>query len=111
MITGLLCPIISLKVFISIPKDNERVAKVCLIVCGDALVFTDAFKIILSIDSGCSYEILLEGDQNSSEVKVSINNQLKPLPFIGFLSSIFGLLNDNNCFEIKVVSSQPTRPS
>lgn len=61
--------------------------------------------------TGCSYEINYEGSQNDNEVKVSIKNQLKPLPLIGFLSDMFGLLNENGCFEVEAKASQVSRPS
>ena len=60
---------------------------------------------------GCSYEISFEGNQSSDYVSVSIVNQVRPLPLIGFLSSITGLLNDNNCFEISAVSRQRVKPA
>lgn len=61
--------------------------------------------------SGCSYEIEYSGNQNDNEVQVIIKNQLKPLPLIGFLSGMLGLLNENDCFEIKAEASQASRPS
>lgn len=59
---------------------------------------------------GCSYEISLEGDQASSTDSVVIKNQLKPLPLIGFLSDIFGILNQNKCFEISSTATQKLKP-
>lgn len=61
--------------------------------------------------SGCSYEIEYVGSQGDNEVQVTIKNELKPLPLIGFLSDMFGLLNENNCFEVKAQSTQVSRPS
>ena len=60
---------------------------------------------------GCSYEISYEGSQESNEVCVIIKNQLKPLPIIGFISSVFGMLNENQCFLIQAESSQELKPS
>ena len=60
---------------------------------------------------GCSYEINFEGSESSEEVCVYIKNQFKPLPLIGFLSNIFGLLNSDNCFQIEVKASQLAHPS
>ena len=59
---------------------------------------------------GCSYEIEFNGNQNSQTVNVVIKNQLKPLPIIGFISSIFGMLNENQCFLIQAESSQDLKP-
>lgn len=59
--------------------------------------------------SGCSYLISFSGDQTTEKVSVKLTNELKPLPLIGFLSDIFGLLNEKSCFEITVESSQITR--
>lgn len=60
--------------------------------------------------SGCSYKIDFEGNESSNELSVTIINQIKPLPIIGFFSGVFGLLNENGCFEICVKSSQELKP-
>lgn len=61
--------------------------------------------------TGCSYEVFLEGSQETPQVKVSIKNQIKPLPIIGFLSQIFGLLNSNGCFEITAQVEEQSKPA
>lgn len=60
---------------------------------------------------GCSYVIEYEGSQDSSVVSVTIKNQLKPLPLIGFLSGMLGLLNDEGCLQIEARASQVSRPT
>lgn len=60
--------------------------------------------------SGCTYEIELEGDHSTPVNTVTIKNQIKPLPLIGFLTEIFGMLNQNKCFEIIVSSSLSLKP-
>lgn len=62
-------------------------------------------------NDGCSYEIIFEGEQSCEYVSVEIKNELTPLPFIGFLSDIFGLLNENKNFEIKAYAQQKIKPS
>lgn len=61
--------------------------------------------------SGCSYLIELEGSQDSEVVKVTVKNEVKALPILGFLSGALGMLNSNGCFEIKAESSLQTRPT
>lgn len=61
--------------------------------------------------SGCSYDISYEGSQDSNEVSVTIKNQLKPLPLVGFITNFVGLLNENKCLEIEARASQVSRPT
>lgn len=58
----------------------------------------------------CSYELTFDGDQSSNSYTVEIKNQLKPIPFIGFFSDIFGILNDDKCFEITSSSTYSLKP-
>jgi len=60
---------------------------------------------------GCSWIITLEGDEMSSEVSVSIVNQVKPLPLIGWGASLLGLTNENNNFVQEVKVTMPTLPN
>lgn len=57
-------------------------------------------------DGTCSYEISFEGKDT-----VNIKNEVKPLPIIGFLSGVLGILNGNNNFELNVKSTQHLKPS
>lgn len=56
-------------------------------------------------EGGCSWVIEFEGNENAEEVGVSIENQVKPLPFFDFGSRALGLVNENGNFEQKVTVS------
>ncbi|MCL2529976.1 MAG: pilus assembly protein [Coriobacteriia bacterium] len=61
--------------------------------------------------SGCTWVITLEGNELTSEVSVTIENQVKLLPLIGWGASLLGLTNANNNFEQKVTVTMPTQPN
>lgn len=61
-------------------------------------------------DSGCSWVITMEGDENSSEVRVSIVNQVKPLPLLGWGAELFGMTNEEHNFVQEVQVIMPTQP-
>ena len=61
--------------------------------------------------SGCTWVITMEGNEYTSEVTVSIENQVRPLPLIGWGASLLGLTNASNNFEQKVTVTMPTQPS
>ncbi|MCL2807714.1 MAG: pilus assembly protein [Coriobacteriia bacterium] len=61
--------------------------------------------------SSCSWEIVLEGNEYSSEVSVSIVNQVRPLPLVGWGANLLGLTNENNNYVQEVVVTMPTQPS
>lgn len=52
--------------------------------------------------SGCSWEIILSGDESSSLVSVQISHKVKPLPLIDFASRGFGITNAEGLFEVTV---------
>lgn len=62
-------------------------------------------------EGGCSWVITLTGDENSSEVSVSIVNQVKPLPLLGWGAKLLGLTNSNNNFVQEVTVTMPTQPN
>ena len=61
--------------------------------------------------TGCTYDIQMSGNNSTSSVTVEIKIEVKPLPLIGFLSQILGILNENQNFEVKASSTQQCRPS
>jgi len=61
--------------------------------------------------SGCTWVITLEGNEYSSEVSVSIENQVRPLPLIGWGASLLGMTNADNNFVQEVTVSLPTQPN
>lgn len=60
--------------------------------------------------SGCTWVITLEGDESSPEVSVSIENQVRPLPLIGWGASLLGMTNAEKCIVQKVTVTMPTQP-
>ena len=60
---------------------------------------------------GCTWEIELEGDEDSQTVSVTIRNQLTPLPLIGAAAALLGIVNDEGNFVIEVACTQDIQPS
>ena len=60
--------------------------------------------------SGCAWQLDIEGGEGSSEVRVVIRNELKPVPLIGTGAQLLGLTNSDGNMEIEVQESQPTQP-
>lgn len=60
--------------------------------------------------SGCTWDIELHGRESSSEVSVSIYNEVTPVPLIGAGAQALGLTNSRGNLEIEVRASQPTQP-
>ncbi len=61
--------------------------------------------------AGCSWIITLEGNEQSPQVKVTIENQVKPLPFFDFAASALGLTNEAGNFVQKVEIQREVRSS
>jgi len=61
--------------------------------------------------SGCTWVITLEGNEYTPEVSVRIENQVRPLPLIGWGASLFGMTNAKNNFVQEVKISMPTQPN
>lgn len=53
----------------------------------------------------CTWNIALEGNEGTSKVGVTIENQVKPLPFFDFGARALGMVNDEGNFAIKVHAS------
>ena len=51
---------------------------------------------------GCTWEIVLDGDERCQEVGVRIKTQVKPLPLIGAAAQLFGMANDAGNWEVEV---------
>lgn len=60
--------------------------------------------------SGCSWAIDLSGDEDSSVVTVSIENQVRPLPLISWGMSAIGALSNEGTFRLSVRESAPSQP-
>lgn len=62
-------------------------------------------------NSGCSWEITLEGDESSSEVSVHIVNRVKPLPLLGWGADFLGMTDANNNLVQETRVTMPTQPA
>lgn len=60
---------------------------------------------------GCSWEIELMGDEGSAEVRVTIRNKVKPLPFFDATGRLLGLLDGSGMLTHEVTVGMPTQPS
>ncbi len=61
--------------------------------------------------SGCTWDISLEGGEETDRVSVTIGNQVKPLPFFDFGARALGVVNDKGNFEMTVRFSIPAKSS
>ena len=61
-------------------------------------------------DGGCTWEVSLDGDEDSGTVSVSISTEVEPLPLLGAASSLLGIVNDDGNFTVTVSSEQQTQP-
>ncbi|MEG1513010.1 MAG: TadE/TadG family type IV pilus assembly protein [Raoultibacter sp.] len=59
---------------------------------------------------GCTWDIQLEGDESSTRVCVTIENQAKPLPLIDAASTLLGMVNSSGNFSQTVSVSAQTQP-
>jgi hypothetical protein len=59
---------------------------------------------------GCSWEIIMEGNETTQNVTVTIKNKLKFLPLISQASGLLGLLEESGLFVQEVSVSMPTQP-
>lgn len=57
--------------------------------------------------AGCSWEIVLRGDEGSGEVAVSIEGQMRPLPLFDFGMAALGLTNEAGAFVQRVEVRMP----
>lgn len=62
-------------------------------------------------DGGCSWDIVLEGDEQSETVRVVIRNEAQPLPLLDAGGVLLGIVNDAGNFEIEVAAEQRTQPA
>ena len=60
-------------------------------------------------EGGCTWVVEFAGDENSNEVRVDIENQVKPLPFFDFAAKALGVLNESGNYFQKVSVSASTK--
>lgn len=58
---------------------------------------------------GCSWEITLVGDENSSVVEVTIKNRVKFLPLFDLAGSVLRFYDDSGSYTQTVTCSMPTQ--
>ena len=61
-------------------------------------------------NSGCSWDIGIEGSETSSEVGVSISNRLRLLPLFDAFGASLGIADGHGCLTIQVEERAPTQP-
>ena len=59
--------------------------------------------------SECSWVIVGDGGPSSGHVSVTITNEVKPLPLIGFGAALFGAVNEEGNLEFSVTVSLPVQ--
>lgn len=60
-------------------------------------------------DDGCSWDVVLEGDECSPQVSVTVRNRLKLLPLFDAAGAFAGIA-DNGCLNIEVIETARTQP-
>lgn len=58
---------------------------------------------------GCSWRIEFAGGPASDKVAVTVGNEIKPLPLIGFGAALLGVVNDAGNLEFEVRVEMPVR--
>ena len=58
-----------------------------------------------------TWDIELIGDESSSNVSVSITNKLRPLPLLGWGSSLVGMCDADGYLTQEVVATVPSQPA
>lgn len=59
---------------------------------------------------GCSWEILLDGDESAGEVSVTVRNKIEPLPIVDAAATLLGLVDEGGHLTIEVSASAPSQP-
>lgn len=62
-------------------------------------------------EGGCSWDIVLQGDEHAETVTVEISHRVKPLPLLDLGSKVLGVGDSQGYLEQKVSRSLPTHPS
>lgn len=61
-------------------------------------------------DGACSWDIQIDGDESSSQVGVTIKNELQPLPFLDVTGSLLGFTNSSGNLELEVQANSVVQP-
>ena len=60
---------------------------------------------------GCSWKIIMEGDEASQIVRVTIENDVRPLPLLDIAAVLLGMTDAEGNLHVEVSVSQSTQPS
>lgn len=58
----------------------------------------------------CSWVVTCTGSESADEVRITIQNDIEPLPLIGYGASFLDLLNDQGYFTFEVSVGMPVQP-
>lgn len=61
--------------------------------------------------AGCSWDIAMEGDEASQSVRVTIGNDVRPLPLLDVGAVLLGMSDAQGNVHIEVSASLPTQPT
>lgn len=61
-------------------------------------------------EGGCSWVVEATGGESSEEVRVTIENELRPVPLISFCANLLGLTNGEGNFRLSVSSEMKAQP-
>ena len=61
-------------------------------------------------DGGCTWNIELEGDEASRNVRVTIETEVKPLPLFDAGAVLLGFANERGNIVVKVSETYRTQP-
>ena len=60
---------------------------------------------------GCSWDIVLEGSETSQTVRVTIGNDVRPLPLLDAAAVLLGMTDAAGNLHLEVSASLPTQPA
>lgn len=61
-------------------------------------------------DTGCTWDIHIEGDESSDTVRVSIANRLRLLPLFDAAGALVGIADGEGCIRLQVEEEARTQP-
>lgn len=62
-------------------------------------------------NEGCSWDIVLTGDENSQTVSVTIGTDVRPLPLLDAGATLLGMTNAEGNLHLETTESLPTQPA
>ncbi len=62
-------------------------------------------------NAGCSWDIVVSGDESTGEAQVTITNRLRLLPLFDAAGALVGIADASGCISIQVEEQAQTQPS